>query len=488
MSDQNTDMAPMAVVPPALPQRTPVDGAEALEKAVSAFRKYTVQPSHHEYAALALYVAYTHAAVAFDYAPRLLVTSAEKRSGKSRTLEIIGELCHRPLKTANASNAAIYRSIQAGEPITLIFDEADTLFGTKNKAEQNEDLRGLINSGFQKGMPVLRVENFKDPVAYESFSPVVMAAIGSLPDTITDRAINIRVKRRKPSERVTAYRLRQASELHAIRDDLSEWINPHLEELGSMVPTTPLEDRAADLWEPLFAVADLAGGEWPERARQAGLYFTEQAAFTDQDSSSGIELLRDLEHVLQLVKGDFAPSSSLVELLKSKEDSRWLEELLTTRGLASKLKPYGVFPSSNGTHRGYKVPALRDVFDRYLTSPASEPSEPSGVAVSSQKKADTYENTSVSENRSSVRNVDTTLKGPDSLAASEVSADDDLRDHAVSDGLTCQPENKCQPENGDISTNLTGMTGMTDTHVDSMRCPVHGAELEGGAACPQCLQ
>lgn len=485
---ESTPQAGMTVSPP-LPEQAPVDGAQTLENAVHTFKKYTVQQSPHEYVALALYVAYTHAAVAFDYAPRLLVTSAEKRSGKSRTLEIIGELCHRPLKTANASTAAIYRSIQPGEPITLIFDEADTLFGTKMKAEQNEDLRGLINAGFQKGMPVIRVENFKDPVSYESFSPAVMAAIGKLPDTITDRAINIRVRRRKPSERVTPYRLRQRFELNAIRDDLSAWITPHIDQLGQMEPPTPLEDRAADLWEPLLAVADLAGGEWPSRARHAALYFTEQAAVNDQESSTGIELLRDVKQVLELVKGPFVASRQLLDYLQGMEDSRWAEEALTARGLASRLKPYSIFPTSNGTVRGYRVATFHDVFDRYLTPPVSEVSEVSETVATSQKVADTSENQSVSENASSVRNVDTTRINPDPAATPDGEEVDASRVHAVSDGLTCQPENKCQPENGDIATNLTGLTHLTHTPVMvGMSCPVHDVELEDGAPCGQCLQ
>ncbi|QAY63730.1 hypothetical protein ET495_11270 [Xylanimonas allomyrinae] len=139
---------------PAVPAPVRLDGDALLERVFDVIARYTVQPSAHAYVALALYAAYTHAAGVFDYAPRLLLTSAEKRSGKTRTMEVVGNLCHAPLFAANATVAALFRSLDT--PRTVLFDEADTIFGTKIKAEQNEDLRGLINAGFQRGTPVLR--------------------------------------------------------------------------------------------------------------------------------------------------------------------------------------------------------------------------------------------------------------------------------------------------------------------------------------------
>lgn len=180
----------MTGVPVGTPE--PIDGAEMLEFMLGAFKLWTVQQSEHHYAALALYAAYTHLSGAFRYAPRLVVTSAEKQSGKTRTLDILRELVAHPLVSANATVAALYRSIgdDPEYPPTIILDEADTVFGTRTKAEQNEDLRGLLNAGFQKGTPALRTVGPKHEVqAFDTFAPAVLAAIGALPDTITDRAV-----------------------------------------------------------------------------------------------------------------------------------------------------------------------------------------------------------------------------------------------------------------------------------------------------------
>jgi putative DNA primase/helicase len=57
-------------------------------------------------------------------------------------------------------------------------------------------------------------------------------------------------------------------------------------------------DRAPDAWEPLVAIADVAGGVWPQRARNAALALTgvDMAALSDSDVD--IELLPDIDQIL----------------------------------------------------------------------------------------------------------------------------------------------------------------------------------------------
>lgn len=365
---------------------------QLLELVESIFRKYTIQPSEHAYVALVLFTAYTHVAEEFDFAPRLSITSAEKRSGKSRTMEIISRMSANPLSASNASTSAVFRSLGDGVR-TLLLDEADTIFGTKMKAEQNEDLRGLLNSGFQRGMPVLRVVGPNHEVQpFEVFSPVVIGGIGTMPDTITDRAVNIRLRRRKRTESVSPFRIRRdGPELERIREALAQWSERVRERVGWVEPRNPLEDRAADTWEPLLAVCEVVGGRWPERAHIAALAFSQEAAENDQDSSEGMELLHDIRLVLVLHRGDFIHSETLVELLKHKEDSRWIEEGLNTRRLATLLGEYGIKPKpdSQGKKRGYRIPTLNDVFERYLPAVVSEPSEPSETPPEQGERSDT---------------------------------------------------------------------------------------------------
>lgn len=347
-------------------------------------RRFTVQQSNEAYWAIALYVVYTHASHLFQFAPRLLITSAEKRSGKTRTLEIVIALARDTLVAVNATVPAIFRSLGGDRPRTLAFDEVDTIFGTRTKAEQNEDLRGLINAGFQRGTPVLRtVGPNHEPTEFQTFAPAIMAGIGNMPDTIVDRAVNIRVRRRKNTETVEPYRIRlHEPELLEIRQALTEWIQGNEDQLRDVIPENPLEDRAADLWEPLLAVADLAGGQWPIKARQAARKLAGDAAEDDQHQSDGLELLADLRQVLTHQRSSHVQSTLLLAALKGLDDSRWLEDGLTGRRLADLLKPYQItpvrMPSGNG--RGYRRETLEDVFSRYLPTTVPELTEVTGSA------------------------------------------------------------------------------------------------------------
>ncbi len=132
-------------------------------------------------------------------APRLVIRGPERRCGKSRLLDVVEALSHDPLLTVNASAAAVYRSVTVDPPVILV-DEADTIFGPK--AEGNEDLRGLLNAGHQRNRPAVRYDASTNSVQHlETFAMAALAGIGQMPDTIEDRAIIVRMRRRAPGEK-----------------------------------------------------------------------------------------------------------------------------------------------------------------------------------------------------------------------------------------------------------------------------------------------
>lgn len=388
-------------------------GAQLLDDIEAVFRKYTIQQDDEAYWALSLYVLFTHCIDHFDFATRLLLTSAEKRSGKTTTLTILINLVYRPLVTANATTPAIFRSLSDG-PRTLCFDEADTIFGTRVKAEQNEDLRGLLNAGFKAGMPTLRtVGPNHEVMEFSTFAPAILCAIGNLPDTITDRAVNLRLRRRKPTETVSGYRIRRDEPaLHDLRERIEAWTASLGDDLDQLEPDNPLEDRAADLWEPLLAVAEIAGGHWSTRARQAALLFTHQAAEADTEMSKGVELLADIRDVLSLVRSHEVQSSYLVQLLTAKEESRWAEDGLTPRRLSTMLREYGIRPGrmSSGNGRGYKIAKFEDTFARYLPGVRPEGTEVTG-SPEIQRSASVTSPASVTSSDRSVQSDRSTTRG-----------------------------------------------------------------------------
>lgn len=355
------------------------NGAALLDDLRAVLTNYVVLPDAHSASATTLWIAATHALTAFECAPRLVATSPDKRCGKTRLLDIITGTCHRPLATVNATVAAIFRSIGDDHPPVLVIDEADTIFGSKKIAENNEDLRALLNAGHQRGRPALRcVGPMQIPTEFNTFAMAALAGIGNMPDTITDRAINITMRRRTAGEKVSQFRSRRdAPVLAKLRDRLAAWAADHLDGLSKAEPAMPVEDRAADTWEPLVAVADAAGGHWPRTARAACRALVDQADDADEDQSLAVKLLADIKQVFTDRGVPFLRSGDLVAELRRIEESPWNDFEFNPSKLAYRLKDFGIKPGRNtvGSVRGYSLEVLSDAFRRYLRQNPSDPSE-----------------------------------------------------------------------------------------------------------------
>lgn len=352
----------------------PQDGAGLLAELRAALCRYVVLPSAEAADAVTLWVAATHAQPAWETATRLVITAPEKRCGKSRLLDIVEATCHRPLITVNVSPAALVRSIGANPP-TLLLDEADTVFG-KKAADNHEDLRGILNAGHQRNRPYVRWDaTVRAAENCPTFSMAALAGIGDMPDTIMDRAVIVRMRRRGAGETVQPYRTRRdRPPLNELRERLAEWLTDRVDQLAEAEPPMPVEDRAADNWEPLIAVADLAGSDWPGRARGACLVLT---AGDDRDASIGVRLLADLRDVFG--DAEALHGSTILEALHKIEEAPWGDwygRALTPRDLARLLKPYGVtavdVKIADVTRRGYRRDHLHDAWSRYLSPPDSD--------------------------------------------------------------------------------------------------------------------
>jgi putative DNA primase/helicase len=360
------------------PWHEPVDGAALLDEVVTGLRRYVVL-GQAEAQAVALWVLGTHAFGRFSIFPRLLITSPEKRCGKSTLLDGIERLVPRALAAANITAAALFRVIEAARP-TLLLDEADTF------ARDNEDLRGVLNGGHKRNGAVIRiVERGKEfePRQFSIYAPVVLAAIGHLPGTVEDRSVIIRLKRRRPDEKVESLRLDRPNGLDQLARMAARWAADSGGTLRDADPEMPASiiNRAADNWRPLFAVADVAGGEWPERARQAALLL----GGADDDDSLRVKLLADIRDAFSEKAADRLSSDDVINILIGLEDHPWAEinkgKPLTKNGLAARLKPFHISPGTvrvmSGTAKGYKLEQFRDAFARYL--PRHPPNETSHV-------------------------------------------------------------------------------------------------------------
>jgi hypothetical protein len=273
------------------------------------------------------------------------------------------------------SAAALYRLVGDIQP-TLLLDEADTYLGIKT-AKNHEDLRGLINAGHRRGATVYRGEVAGKTVKvaeFPAFTPCALAGIGDLPDTILDRSVIVGMKRRAPHEKVEQFRDRHVRPVaEELRDRLAEWAAASVEQLRDLEPEMPpgITDRAADVWEPLLAIADQAGGEWPALAREAALELN--AARQKRDPSLGVQLLADCRRVFREHGVDRLTSEGLIEALIALVESPWGDlrgKPLDSRGLANRLRKYDVHPATHrfddGTKRGYVTEEFHDAWQRYL--------------------------------------------------------------------------------------------------------------------------
>lgn len=360
--------------------------ARLLDELHGEFVRYVVFPTPEAADAVTLYTAATHAQSAWEHASRLVIKSPIKRCGKSRLQDVIAETAHQVLKTTNISPAALVRSIDEKDPPTLILDEADTVFGPKKqRAEGSEDLRGILNSGHSRGWPYIRWDANKRQAEHcATFAMAVIGGIGNMPDTIEDRAVVISMRRRATGETVKQWRRKRAvPPLNNLRERLNACVSALVDALADAEPTLPVEDRAADTWEPLMAIADEAGGDWPARARKACKLLTSEAAADDRHTA-GERLLSDLKRVFEhagkanlLGEAGDLETAAILESLYRFEEAPWRDwdgRKLNPRDLADLLHPYGIRSRNlvRGTKRpkGYRRADLADAGARY-TRPAA---------------------------------------------------------------------------------------------------------------------
>jgi Protein of unknown function (DUF3631)/Toprim-like len=355
------------------PLMEPERGCDALAELVAFLRRYVVLGSAQA-DAIALWVVHTHAFEAAEATPYLAITSAEKESGKTRLLETLELLVAKPWLTGRATPAVLTRKIDAEEP-TLLLDESDAAFG--GEKEYAEVLRGILNTGYRRGGKTsVAVASGRD-FSYRdlsTFSPKAIAGIGKLPDTVQSRSIPIRLKRKASEERVERFRRRQVeAAAESVRERVERFSSAELEALQEAEPELPEElgDRAADVWEPLLAIADRAGGEWPQRARQAALALSAKQA--NEDDSLGVRLLGDSRAVFLQRDADRIFTEDLLDELAQIDDAPWGDwygKRISPRKLAQLLKPYGIKPKTirigETTKSGYDRGWFADAWGRYL--------------------------------------------------------------------------------------------------------------------------
>lgn len=372
------------------------DGALILNDVEAWLARFVAYPSEHERVAHALWIAHTHCMEAWESTPRIAFLSPEPASGKSRALEVTAPVVPNPVEAISVTPAFLFRRVAAGG-CTILFDEVDTVFGPRTR-EQNEDLRALLNAGHRRGAKVGRcVVRGKEISAEEwpAYAPVALAGLGDLPDTVMTRSIVVRMRRRSPDEHVEPYRLREHEpQGHRLRRQLAAWIVTVKEALAAARPAMPdgVTDRDADVWEPLLAIADAAGGEWPKRARAAAVALV--AAAKERPASLGIRLLADIKTIFDSRDADAMSTADLIDALCGLEEAPWSEiaggKPMNARGLANRLKAYGIASrnvrAGTAIVKGYRREDFADAWKRYLPPLPAENATSATAATAQQSR------------------------------------------------------------------------------------------------------
>ncbi|MGA2749926.1 MAG: DUF3631 domain-containing protein [Verrucomicrobiota bacterium] len=381
------------------PWPEPVEGHALLDDLAQTLSRFVVLPKWAP-ETLALWVLHTYAFELRDVTAYVGIESPEKRCGKTTLLGVLNELVNRPIAAANISSPAFFRVIEESRP-TLLIDEADTFLAG------NEELRGILNAGYSRNTAYVVRVGFQDGVSssgghrlplsvnetgdgksagmasrlvrYSCWCPKVMAAIGRLPETLADRCIVVRMQRKTAREGCERLRELNRSKAGELRQQCARFVADHAEEIARLRPEIPasLNDRAADIWEPLLVLADLAQGGWPQGGREAAEGLTREAR---EDSPIGSLFMDMLMEFVQTESGRLF-SRNVVAALNGRESRPWMQmrkgKEIDEIWLARQVAPYGIRPRTirieSATAKGYAQEDFLEVFRRYI--PQSEVDE-----------------------------------------------------------------------------------------------------------------
>lgn len=355
----------------------PVDGAELLTAISTTIRRFIICEPHTVHAA-ALWVVMSWFIDVIQVAPLAIITAPEKRCGKSMLLFLIGRLVPRPLMSSSISPSALYRAIDLWKPTTLI-DEVDACM------EGNEELRGLINCGHTRdsAFTIRCVGDDHTPKRFNLWGAKVLCGIGSLADTIMDRAIVLELRRKLSHEAVDRIRHAEPGLFMELCQKLARFADDNSEQVRLARPDLPhsLNDRAQDNWEPLLAIANAAGGDWYKIGTAAALKLSGGG---DTSLSVGTELLLDIQEIFECRQLDRMFTTELLKALIADDEKRWASYNrgfhFSAAQLASRLKGYGIQSKSmrigDENRKGYAMDQFIEAFKRYIPTPLNMPSQP----------------------------------------------------------------------------------------------------------------
>lgn len=349
------------------PWHEPIKPAQLLTDVYNTVRRFIICEKETAHA-VALWAAMTWFIDVVQVAPLALITAPEKRCGKSQLLFLLGRLAARSITASSISPAALFRSIDTWSP-TLLIDECDALL------KDNEELRGLLNSGHTRDSAYcIRTvgENFT-PTKFNTWGAKALAGIGHVADTLMDRSVILELRRKLPNENIERIRHAETGLFENLQSKLARFAEDYSDQVLQARPPLPesLNDRAQDNWEPLLAIAMIAGDDWLKIGTDAAL----KLSGTDSGVQTvGTELLSDIQEIFKTKKIERIFTSELIKALCADDEKMWATYNrgypITPKQIGAKLKGYRVQSKSIriGTEnaKGYEQEQFAEAFSRYI--------------------------------------------------------------------------------------------------------------------------
>jgi hypothetical protein len=373
----------------------------SVEAFVGRFVTFT---NTHQSAAVALWLAHVHAIDAAPSAAYLRITSAAEEAGKTTLVECIEALLgSRALNAVSVTPAALFRTRDKVGPVALLLDEIDNTLRDR-KDDGARDLLAIVNAGYRRSAAVLRtVGNNHEAKRFAAFGPAVIAGLGNLHPTTESRCIPIVLERKLTTQGERWLPFLFTDEIATLRAELVAWASPEvIEQVRRMTPELPsgLRDRHAEVWWAMFSIADLAGGDWPQRARDAAtiLHGERDANAT---SGLGVLLLRHIHQAFEEAAVDRLFTVDLLHRLVDNEEGPWGRfwgaELkregppsAAATELAAKLRPFGPRPQQvrigDATRKGYLADEFTKPWAQYQIAIPPETGETGETDASAGSK------------------------------------------------------------------------------------------------------
>jgi hypothetical protein len=282
--------------------------------------------------AIAAWIVHTHVLQAFPATPRLLLTG-DMECGKSESLRRIRDLSANGW-SAKATKDALRAKLDCPRDArpTIIVDEISDVFGKSGRTGSQHPLGTILRLGYKVG----ETDSFTSARVAEEidiFAAAAMAGRGNaVPDDIRGRSVAIRMRNGTPA---VDYTVREHDPMAAMLSNaVGRYFRRYLGELERFRARgihPKLTGRRREIWEPLFAVAHVAGGSWPQRILQAF-----QDLVLDQSDNSVLTpkqtVIRDVQRAAHLIGGDEIAGRDIIAALRGFREP--LYEGMVDRSLA----------------------------------------------------------------------------------------------------------------------------------------------------------